>query len=225
VIVVDGRGKRFANEAVSYHDFVPRMIEACRGDEKVEAFVITDHTTFRKYGLGAAPASPAPFRYFLRCGYLMRGGSLQELAKIAGIDAEGLRTTVGDFNRSAREGSDPQFGRGGDSYQRFNGDRNHRPNPCVGPIDVAPFYAVKIVPGDLGTFMGLKTDAFSRVLGAGEPIRGLYAIGNDAASIFGGHYPGPGSTIGPAITFAYIAAKHMSRASHRDSVEGEDVRL
>jgi len=211
VIVVDRRGKRFTNEAVSYHDFVPQMIEACRGDPEVEAFVIADNTTFRKYGLGAAPASPAPFRSFLRCGYLVHGNTLRELARVAGIDAEGLRTTVEDFNRFAEQGSDPQFSRGSDSYQRLNGDKNHKPNPCVGPIKVAPFYAVKIVPGDLGTFMGLKTDAFGRVLGEAEPIRGLYAVGNDSASIFGGHYPGPGSTIGPAVTFAYLAARHISR--------------
>ena len=210
VIVVDKRGRRFANEAVSYHDFVPKMIEACQGDQKVEVFVLADHPTFRKYGLGAAPAAPAPFRPFLRSGYLMCGQTLKELAKIAGIDAAGLSATVANFNTFAEQGSDPQFGKGGDSYQRFNGDRNHSPNPCVGPIRSGPFYAVKMIPGDLGTFMGLKTDRFGRVLGETQPVPGLYAVGNDAASVFAGHYPGPGSTIGPAITFAYIAANHIS---------------
>jgi succinate dehydrogenase/fumarate reductase flavoprotein subunit len=210
VIVVDKRGRRFANEAVSYHDFVPKMIEACQGDQKVEVFVLADHPTFRKYGLGAAPAAPAPFRPFLRSGYLMCGQTLKELAKIAGIDAAGLSATVANFNTFAEQGSDPQFGKGGDSYQRFNGDGNHRPNPCVGPIRSGPFYAVKMIPGDLGTFMGLKTDRFSRVLGETQPVPGLYAVGNDAASVLAGHYPGPGSTIGPAITFAYIAANHIS---------------
>lgn len=210
VIVVDKRGRRFANEAVSYHDFVPKMIEACQGDREVAVFVLADHPTFRKYGLGAAPAAPAPFRPFLRSGYLMRGQTLEELAKFAGIDASGLNATVANFNAFAEKGADPQFGKGGDSYQRFNGDRSHRPNPCVGPIRSGPFYAVKMIPGDLGTFMGLKTDRFSRVIGETQPIPGLYAVGNDAASVFAGHYPGPGSTIGPAITFAYIAANHIS---------------
>jgi succinate dehydrogenase/fumarate reductase flavoprotein subunit len=210
VIVVDRRGRRFANEAVSYHDFVPKMIEACQEDQEVEVFVLADHPTFRKYGLGAAPAAPAPFRAFLRSGYLMRGESLEQLAEIAGIDAAGLRGTVADFNHFAEQGSDPKFGKGGDSYQRFNGDRNHRPNPCIGPIRKAPFYAVKMVPGDLGTFMGLKTDCFGRVLSDEKPVFGLYAVGNDAASVFAGHYPGPGSTIGPAITFAFVAANHIA---------------
>ena len=211
VIVVDRRGRRFANEAVSYHDFVPKMVESCRGDPEIEVFVIADHPTFRKYGLGAAPPAPAPYRAFLRSGYLLRGQTIEGLARAAGIDAVGLDTTIVNFNTFAEQGSDPQFGRGGDSYQRFNGDRSHRPNPCVGPIRTAPFYAVKMIPGDLGTFMGLKTDRFARVLGPAGPIPGLYAVGNDAASVFAGHYPGPGSTIGPAITFAYIAANHIDR--------------
>ena len=172
VIVVDRRGRRFANEALSYHDFVPEMIEACQSDREIEVFVIADHATFRKYGLGAAPAAPAPFRSFLRSGYLMRGGTLKELATIAGINSAGLTETVANFNRFAEQGSDPQFGKGGDSYQRFNGDRNHRPNPCIGPIRKGPFYAVKLVPGDLGTFMGLKTDGFGRVLGELRADRG-----------------------------------------------------
>jgi succinate dehydrogenase/fumarate reductase flavoprotein subunit len=214
VIIVDRRGKRFANEAVSYHDFVPRMIEACRNDREVETFVIADHSTFRKYGLGAAPAAPAPYRTFLRSGYLMRGDSLEALASKAGIDPAGLAATVGNFNRHAEHGEDPEFGKGGDAYQRFNGDRRHGPNPCVGPIKTAPFYAVMLVPGDLGTFMGLKTDSRGRVLGEVDPIPGLYAVGNDAASVFAGSYPGPGATIGPAITFAYLAASDIGSSSH-----------
>jgi hypothetical protein len=210
VIVVDRRGRRFANEAVSYHDFVPRMIEACRDDDRVEAFVIADHRTFRKYGLGAVPAAPAPFRSFLRTGYLMRAESLRELAARAGIDPDGFVGTVSEFNSLADDGLDPLFGRGSDSYQRFNGDGSHKPNPCVGPIRQAPFYAVRIIPGDLGTFMGLATDPCGRVLGNDSVVSGLYAVGNDAANVFCGHYPGPGSTIGPAITFAYVAAQTIA---------------
>jgi succinate dehydrogenase/fumarate reductase flavoprotein subunit len=206
VIAVDRRGRRFVNEAVSYHDFVPKMIEACRDDGDIEAFVIADHPTFRKYGLGAAAAAPAPFRSFLRSGYLMCGATLAELAAVAGIDPAGLSSTVARFNQGAEKGADPELGKGSDAYQRFNGDKRHGPNPCVAPISTPPFYAVRIVSGDLGTFMGLKTDERGRVLGELGPIGGLYAVGNDAASVFAGAYPGPGSTIGPAITFAYLAA-------------------
>jgi succinate dehydrogenase/fumarate reductase flavoprotein subunit len=206
VIVVDRRGRRFANEAVSYHDFVPKMFEACRDDPEVEAFVVADHPTFRKYGLGAAAAAPAPFGAFLRSGYLMRGSSLADLAAVAGIDPDGLTATVARFNEGAARGVDPQFGKGADSYQRFNGDKRHGPNPCVAPVSAPPFYAVRIVAGDLGTFMGLKTDSRGRVVNDHGAIPGLYAVGNDAASVFAGAYPGPGSTIGPVMTFAYLAA-------------------
>jgi hypothetical protein len=136
----------------------------------------------------------------------MRGATLAELAAVAGIDPAGLSATVTRFNHWAEQGTDPEFGKGGDAYQRFNGDKRHGPNPCVAPICKPPFYAVRIVPGDLGTFMGLKTDRRGRVLGEFGPIGGLYAVGNDAASVFAGAYPGPGSTIGPAIAFAYLAA-------------------
>jgi hypothetical protein len=186
------------------------MIEACRDDDRVEAFVIADHRTFRKYGLGAAPAAPAPFRSFVRTGYLMRGENLHELAIRAGINPDSFVATVREFNNFADDGLDPLFHRGSDSYQRFNGDRGQQPNPCVGPIRQAPFYAVRIIPGDLGTFMGLATDCHGRVLADDRIVDGLYAVGNDAASVFCGHYPGPGSTIGPAITFAYIAAQTIA---------------
>ena len=208
VIVVDRRGKRFANEAVSYHDFVPKMIEACRNDDDVEAFVIADHSTFRKYGLGAAPAAPAPIGSFLRSRYLMRGGRSPHSPE-PGCDCSRLRSRR---STRSREMVRSEYG-GQRQYQRFNGDRRHQPNPCVGPIERGPFYAVKIVPGDLGTFMGLKTDSAGRVLGRDGPIDGLYAVGNDAASVCAGHYPGPGSTIGPAITFAYLAAGALAASA------------
>lgn len=220
VIIVSRHGRRFANEAVSYHDFVPRMIEACRSEREVEAFVIADHPTFRKYGLGAAPPAPVPYGAFLRSGYLLRGKTISDLAVKAGIDAAGLRATIAEFNRCAEDGLDPQFGKGGNPYQRFQGDKRHAPNPCVGPILKSPFFAVRVVPGDLGTFMGLRTDRFGRVLGERQPIAGLYAVGNDAASVFAGSYPGAGGTIGPAITFAYLAAMHIGGASNGLTEDG-----
>ena len=120
--------------------------------------------------------------------------------------------TLRAYNEPARAGQDPAFGRGSTAYNRSLGDPEHRPNPCVAPLEQAPYYAVKVVIGDLGTFAGLRTDRFSRVLAgeSGAPVPGLYAAGNDAASIMGGNYPGGGITLGPAMTFGFIAARHMA---------------
>jgi predicted oxidoreductase len=128
-----------------------------------------------------------------------------------GIDSEALVRTVGGYNQDAVEGQDRAFGRGGDAYQRHVGDSDHAPNPCVAPIVTPPFYAVTLRPGDLGTSAGLVTDAAARVLGAdGAPIRHLYACGNDMNSLMRGAYPGPGITLGPALTFGYLAARDIA---------------
>jgi hypothetical protein len=211
VIAVTRDGVRFVNEAVSYHDFVPAMLQACEGSAEAEAFLIASTATFSKYGLGAAPGAPAPHGKFIRAGYLHKASSLRTLAARLGIDADRLEATVRNFNLGAVEGVDRQFGKGSTAYERFNGDTHHKPNPCVGPVGEAPYYAVRIIPGDLGTFMGVATNGDGQVLTeARETVPGLYAVGNDAASVFAGHYPGPGSTIGPAITFAYRAAQHLA---------------
>ena len=142
----------------------------------------------------------------------MRGGALAELAEKAGIDQAGFLRTVETFNTHARLGNDPEFNRGGNSYNRYNGDALHKPNPCVAPIEVAPFYAVKIYAGDLGTFAGLKTDERARVLdGAGQPIGGLYAVGNDMSHIMSGEYMSGGTNLGPALTFGYITGRDLAR--------------
>jgi succinate dehydrogenase/fumarate reductase flavoprotein subunit len=214
VIAVTKSGKRFVNEAVSYHDFVPAMIEACGTQQDVEAYVVASDATFKKYGLGAAPGAPAPIGKFIKAGYLIKAKSLAELAQKTGISATGLEATVREFNVGARQGVDKQFGKGSTAYQRFNGDPRQKPNPNVGPVGEGPYYAVRVVAGDLGTFMGLGTNEDGQVLQENDqPIAGLYACGNDAASVWSGHYPGPGSTIGPAITFGYRAARHMSETA------------
>jgi succinate dehydrogenase/fumarate reductase flavoprotein subunit len=214
VIAVDRRGKRFISEARSYHDFTPAMIEACAGDAEVEAYLVTDHRAFRRYGLGAAPPAPAPYKSWLRSSYLVSAPTIAELADKLGVDVAGLVRTVQAFNVHAATGDDPEFHKGADAYERFGGDPAHGPNPCVAPLRDAPFYAVRIFPGDIGTFLGLRTDAQARVLDRdGAPIAGLYAAGNDAASVMGGCYPGPGITIGPAMTFGYIAARHAAGVS------------
>ncbi|SFU47897.1 FAD binding domain-containing protein [Methylobacterium sp. 174MFSha1.1] len=108
-------------------------------------------------------------------------------------------------------GEDRAFGKGSTAYNRFNGDPDFTPNPCLAPIATGPFYAVEVVVGDLGTFAGLRSDGHARVLDrAGRPIPGLYAAGNDMASIMGGNYPGGGITLGPALTFGYIAGRHLA---------------
>jgi predicted oxidoreductase len=121
---------------------------------------------------------------------------------------------VAAYNAGARTGRDPEFSKGENAYDRSQGDPRWQPNPCVGPLDQPPFYAVEIRPGDLGTFAGLRTDAAARVLdGTGAPIPGLFAVGNDQASVFGGAYPGGGATIGPGLTFAYIAGRTLAGAN------------
>ena len=211
VIAVDRRGARFVNEANSYHDFVLAMFELCRDEPRVEIHLVADHRAVRRYGLGGVPPSPGRVEPHVRSGYLLRGESIEALAAEAGIDAAGLRATVDRFNEGAERGEDPEFGKGGNVYNRFNGDPTHRPNPCLEPLRTPPYYAVRVIPGDLGTFMGVRTDPLARVLDEAQaPIPGLYAAGNDMASFMGGNYPGAGITIGPALTFGYIAAHHMA---------------
>jgi succinate dehydrogenase/fumarate reductase flavoprotein subunit len=213
VIAVTKEGRRFSNESENYHDFVCAMIEACSGQQDISAFMICDHRAIRRYGLGAVRPSPLPISQFIRSGYLRTGRTIRELALSAGIAADDLQRTVDEVNRDAKEGRDRAFGRGSTSYQRLLGDDEVSPNPCIGSISVAPFYAVRIVPGDIATYHGLVTDAQTRVLDVdGQPIAGLFAVGNDAASIFGGSYPGAGATLGPAMTFGYVCANHLANS-------------
>jgi succinate dehydrogenase/fumarate reductase flavoprotein subunit len=210
VIAVTRRGERFVNEALAYHDFVQAMIAACDRATAVEAFLICDHRALRRYGLGHVKPFPVPLRWHLRSGYLQRGQTLQHLAKQVGIDADTLATTVKLFNGHAREGADPQFGKGTTAYNRFQGDAAHAPNPCVAPLEHPPFYAVRVVPGDLSTFAGLKTDGCGRVVDASRrPVPGLYAAGAAAASLMGGSYPAAGINLGPAMTFGYVIGCHL----------------
>ena len=211
VIAVMRDGARFANEGNSYHDFVQEMMRAAKPGEEIAAFLICDHQTLRKYGLGCVPPFPMPIGHHLSTGYLMRGDTLAALAAEAGINAAALETTVRKFNPSAADGQDPAFGKGSRAYNRFQGDALHGPNPCIAPIERGPFYAIKMVIGDLGTYAGIRTDENARALDANDhAIEGLYAAGNDMASIMGGNYPGAGITLGPALTFGYIAGRHIS---------------
>lgn len=210
VIAVTPSGKRFTNEGNSYHDFVQAMVKACKGEPEVSAWLLCDHATLRDYGLGAVAPAPLPIGRHLKSGYLKQGQTLVELATTIGITPAALEATVAQFNAKAESGEDPQFGKGSTAYNRFQGDSLVTPNPCVAPLKTGPFYAIKLVVGDIGTFAGLVTDERTRVLdSARKPIKGLYAVGNDAASIMGGNYPGAGITLGPALTFGYVAALQL----------------
>jgi succinate dehydrogenase/fumarate reductase flavoprotein subunit len=148
----------------------------------------------------------------LRSGYLLRGTTLEALAQACGIDPAGLRATVQRYNQQAQAGRDDDFAKGETPYNRIQGDATSgHTNPCMAPVERGPFYAVRVVPGSLGTFAGLRTNTQAQVLDAqGQSIAGLYAVGNDMNSMMGGRYPSGGITLGPAMTFGFIAAHHAA---------------
>ena len=211
LVAVNQAGERFVNEATSYHEFVEAMHRAQETTPTIPAYLICDLRFLRKYGLGLVRPALRPLGRFLRSGYLVEGRTVEELARKLAMDAGKLTRTVASMNAFAKTGVDTQFGKGGDVYNRYLGDPEHEPNPCLGPIETAPFYAVRVYPGDIGTAAGLKTDPSARVLDAeGAPIAGLYACGNDMNSIMAGAYPGAGITLGPALTFGYIAGRQLA---------------
>ena len=211
IIGVLSNGQRFVNEANGYYDYVSAMVNAAPSGEDVASWLICSHAFQRRYGLGISRPFPVPLSGFIRSGYLKTGNTLEELARACGIDPNGLRHTVSHYNQHARNGEDPQFGRGSTPYNRKQGDALQHPNPCVAPIEQGPFYAVKVQPGCFGTFAGLKVNQHAQVLGeSGQVIPGLYAAGGDMASLMGGHYPAGGINLGPALTFGYIAARHIA---------------
>lgn len=206
-VCVDGTGRRFVNEATSYHNFGRAMFAAHRERPTIPCFIVTDAVGLKRYGLGQVRMGTRDLAPFVADGHLLQGASLAELATAMGVPADALAATVAAMSEAARTGVDPAFGRGGTAYERHNGDPTRgTPNPTLGPIDGAPFYAMRLEVGDIGAAAGLVIDERARVLGADDrPIGGLWACGNEAASIMGGTYPGPGITIGPAIVFAHIA--------------------
>lgn len=211
IIGVLSNGQRFVNEANGYYDYVTAMVEQAPAGEPVASWLICTHDFQRRYGLGISRPFPIPVGPFIQSGYLKSAYTLEGLARVCGIDTKGLQATVDDYNRHAQTGQDPQFGRGSTPYNRKQGDPLHKPNPCVAPISKGPFYAVKVEPGCFGTFAGLKTNEHAQVLNAdGQAIKGLYAAGTDMASIMGGYYPAGGINLGPALTFGYIAGRHMA---------------
>lgn len=211
-IMVNGAGKRFTNEAASYVVVGHAMYDNHSEENRhIPATFVMDSRNRSKYIFGMMfPGQPIP-KENIESGYIKQADTLEELAAKCGVDPQGLVATVERFNRFAREGKDEDFGRGDSAYDRYYGDPTVKPNPCLAPLEKPPFYAVQMVPGDLGTKGGLVTDEHARVLrGDGSVITGLYATGNTTASVMGNIYPGAGSTIGPAMTFGYVAAKHVA---------------
>ena len=213
-IIVNQRGERFMNEARSYDIAGKAMIDADRPDARtIPSWIVLDARFRSKYPMGPLiPVFPdwtLPARF--RSMYL-KAPTLKALAGQMGVPPAALEATVARFNGFARSGEDADFGRGSAAYDRYYGDQSVKPNPNLAPIDQAPFYALKVYPGDIGTKGGLATDEAARVLdGKGAPIPGLYAIGNNAASVMGPAYPGAGSTLGPAMTFGFLAVQDILR--------------
>ncbi|MDJ1138094.1 FAD-dependent oxidoreductase [Streptomyces iconiensis] len=212
MLVVDGEGERYVNEAAPYHEFVDAMYahREKTGAETAPSWLILDARSRARYlFMGLFPGQPFP-RAWLGSGFVKKAGSVAELASLTGVPEAGLTRTVERFNAFARRGRDRDFGRGDSAYDRYYGDPT-LPNPNLAELAHAPYYAVPVVPGDLGTKGGLVTDAHARVLREdGSAIGGLYATGNASAAVMGETYPGPGATIGPAMTFGYAAVNDMA---------------
>ncbi|XVX18589.1 FAD-binding protein [Actinomycetota bacterium] len=208
-LMVDARGERFANESESYVDLGHHMLEH---DKDGAYWMVTDARHARRY-LRSFAMDPKGVKALKAAGIMQTARTLDELARGMSVDPARLTATVERFNGHARAGVDGDFGRGNSAYDRYYGDPLVRPNPNLGPLEKAPFHAYRVVIGDLGTKGGVLTDASARALREdGSVIQGLYAAGNNSASVMGRTYPGPGSTIGPAMVFGLIAARDMAAA-------------
>ncbi|RYD64362.1 MAG: FAD-dependent oxidoreductase, partial [Sphingomonadales bacterium] len=205
--MVDQMGTRYMNEGGSYMEFCQQVLKRHRDVPAIPSWMIFDSRFMADYMLGnTMPGTAKPQRWFDE-GYLRRGSTIEDLATACGIDPAVLHTTTERFNRFAERGVDKDFGRGARAYDRFLGDFTHGPNKALGTVAQAPFYAVPIVPGDVGTFGGVVTDCEARVLRQdGSVIPGLYATGTTTASVMGRAYSGAGSSIGPSFTWGYVAA-------------------
>jgi succinate dehydrogenase/fumarate reductase flavoprotein subunit len=213
LMAVNGAGRRFVNEADSYHDFVAAMLRAQATAANVPSHLICDRSFIGDYGLGLIHPGTRDLTRYRRSGYLLCGDTVAKLAKEIGVDGGALAQTIDRYNRFAETGTDEDFGRGASELNRFNGDPLNRPNPCLRKIGPGPYFAVAVWPADLASSAGLRTDLNGRVLTSErQPIPGLYAAGNDATSIFRGTYPGPGTMIGPAMVFAWRAAMDIAGA-------------
>jgi 3-oxosteroid 1-dehydrogenase len=228
-VCVNRQGVRFVDEACGYDDFGKAMVvDQLKTGGNCPCWLIFDARFRAKFTAGGfMPTAMMPDRKIpldFWDHYIFKAGTVQELAAKIEVPADALRATVQKMNEYARSGKDLEFGRGGNDYDRFFGDPTSKPNPSLGTIEAAPFYAVPMHLGDLGTKGGLKADARARVLdGAGRPIPNLYAAGNACGSPFGNCYPGAGGTIGPAMTFGYVAANDIAARAKQIQPQDRDV--
>lgn len=215
LIAVNGAGKRFVNESTSYHEFVQAMYRSHETAPSIPAFLVCDQRFIDTWGLGLALPGGRPRQHLIDQGYLLQAPTLSELGGRLGVPADALQATVERYNAHAARGTDPDFGKGSTAYNRYLGDPQHQPNPCLAPLGDGPYYAVKVYPGDIGTACGIAANASAQALdAAGAPIPGLYVAGNDMQSVMGGAYPAPGITLGPALTFGWVAGQHLAHAQH-----------
>jgi len=211
LIAVNSAGKRFVNEANSYHDFVEGMYASHKTVPTMPAYLICEANFVKQYGLGNVYPGTTNLKRFEADGYLLTAPTLEALALKLKIPSENLTATVSRYNAMAVQGKDLDFGKGDSELNRFNGDPTQMPNPCLRPIAHGPFVAMEVWPAEIGTSTGLMTNADAQVLDSQGQVRdGLYAVGNDMASIMMGTYPGPGTTLGPGLTFGYRAAMHAA---------------
>jgi 3-oxosteroid 1-dehydrogenase len=218
-VAVNKMGLRFVNEAAAYPDFRNAMYaDHAKGNGTIPCWLVFDATFRYKYPMGIflpgqiEPDSRLPKDWLDKVYY--RADSVAALAQKIGVDAQNLAQTIERMNGYAKTGIDPEFHKGETAIDRYYSDPGVKPNTCLGPITKAPFYAVPLWPGEIGTKGGLLTDERARVLREdGSVIDGLYATGNTSAAVMGPTYAGAGSTLGPALTFAYVAAKHMAAAT------------
>jgi 3-oxosteroid 1-dehydrogenase len=215
-IMVNGNGRRFVNEAAPYLDIVYAMYgDHATSKAAVPCWFVFDGQFRRKYPIGPImpstmqPDSKLPKDWIDRVLY--RADTLDQLAAKIGVDAAGLAASVERMNEYARTGIDAEFGKGNNAFDRYYGDSTVKPNPCLGALAKPPFYAFRFEAGEIGTKGGLLTDTAARVLREdGAVIEGLYAVGNCSSAVMGPTYPGAGGTLGPAMTFAYLAARHLA---------------
>jgi 3-oxosteroid 1-dehydrogenase len=210
-IYVDAAGRRFVNESNSYMEVGKAMYARDKTSRAVPCWLIFDDRYRKRYA--HLRSSPGRFpRKLLESGRLKQAWTLEDLARMCGIDAEGLEQTIERFNEHAARGVDPDYGRGESAYNCALGDPNHRVHPCLGPIDEPPYYACEVVPGDIGTCGGLLTNEHAQVVDQQDrPIDGLYATGNSTATVMGRHYLGPGASIANSMVFGHVAAQHATR--------------
>lgn len=221
LIAVLPNGQRFTNEGDSYPAFIKDLLKHTPSGALARCWLICDHKFIRRYGLGAVKPFPISMQPWIENGYLKSADDLESLAYQCGIAEQNFKETLVNYNLHAKKGEDPQFHRGTTPYQKAQGDAVQTPNPCIAPIEKGPFYAVEVVPGSLGTFAGLITDLTGKVLDqtSKQPIPGLYAVGNDMNTIMGGQYPSGGITLGPAMTFGYLAGLDLVKSAQLVALE------